>query len=328
MRAFDHTAVESAEAAVAALAASGASASVIAGGADLLSLMKADLAAPSLLIDIKPARALRGVSLTTDGATRIGALTTLADIERDDALAERLPILRAAAREAATPQIRNAATVGGNLMQRTRCWYYRGSYTCWQKGGDTCFARGGQSKYHAIFDQSPCASAHPSDLAPALLALEASVEILSATGQRLIPLEALLRPPDDSRRHEVTLAHGELITAITIPVQPAGSRGVFLKMMDRHAWAYALTSAAVQLAIHDGVVTHARVFLGAVANVPYRAEAAEARVTGQPLTAALAGEAADLAVAGAKPLAHNQYKVALTRELARRGLLLAAGMEW
>lgn len=328
MRAFDHTTVESAEAAVAALAAGGASASLIAGGADLLSLMKADLAAPTLLIDIKPARALRGVSLAADGVTRIGALTTLADIERDDALAGRLPILRAAAREAATPQIRNAATVGGNLMQRTRCWYYRGPYDCWQKGGETCFARTGQNKYHAIVEQSPCVSAYPSDLAPALLALDASIEIVSTTGQRAMPLSALLQPPDDARRQETTLAPGELITAITIPAQPAGSSGAFLKMMDRHAWAYALASAAIQIAIQDGVVTHARVVLGAVANVPYRAEAAETHLVGQPLSHALAGEAADRAVAAAQPLAHNRYKVALARELVRRGLLLAAGMEW
>ena len=328
MRAFEHITVHTADEAASALAAGGASSILIAGGADLLSLMKSDLVAPAHLIDIKPARDLRGVTVESDGSVRIGALTTLADIERDDSLAERLPILRDAVRDAATPQLRNVATVGGNLMQRTRCWYFRGSYTCWQKGGDTCFARGGQNKYHAIFDQSPCVSAHPSDLAPALLALDASISIQAHNGQRTMPLDELLRPPTGERRHETTLAPSEVIVAVTIPPQPDGARGVYLKMMDRHAWAYALASAAAQLAIADGVVTHARIVLGGVANVPYRVERAEAHITGQPLTAEQASAAADLAVAGATPLAHNQYKVPLARELVRRAILLAAGMDW
>ncbi len=328
MRAFDHDTVQSAEEAIAALASGGSSTMLIAGGADLLSLMKSDLVAPARLIDLKPARDLRGISVQPDGSVRIGALTTLTEIERDDALAERLPILRAAVLDAATPQIRNIATVGGNLMQRTRCWYFRGPYTCWQKGGDWCFARGGENKYHAIFDQSPCVSAHPSDLAPALLALDASVAIQGPGGQRVIPLDALLRPPTDERRHETTLEPSELIVAVTIPAQPDGARGAYLKMMERHAWAYALVSAAVQLAIQDNAVTRARVILGGVANIPYRVEAVEAYITGQALTTELAGAAADLAIVGATPLARNQYKVSLARELVRRAVLLAAGMDW
>lgn len=328
MRAFDHTIVHTAAEAAAALASGGQPAMLIAGGADLLSLMKSDLVAPARLIDLKPAHDLRGVTIQPEGSIRIGALTTLADIERDDSLAERLPILRAAVRDAATPQLRNVATVGGNLMQRTRCWYFRGPYTCWQKGGDTCFARGGQNKYHAIFDQSPCVSAHPSDLAPALLALDASVNIQGPNGQRAMPLDELLRPPTDARRHETTLEPSEVIAAVTIPPQSNGARGAYLKMMDRHAWAYALVSAAAQLAIRDGVVTHARIILGGVANAPYRVETVEAHLTGQPLTAELASAAADLAVTGATPLAHNQYKVPLARELTRRAILLAAGMDW
>lgn len=328
MRAFDHSTVQSADEAVAALAASGPSTALIAGGADLLSLMKSDLVAPARVIDLKPARELRGIAIQPDGSVRIGALTTLADIERDDTLAERLPILRAAVLDAATPQIRNVATVGGNLMQRTRCWYFRGPYTCWQKGGNWCYAREGQNKYHAIFDQSPCVSAHPSDLAPALIALDASAIIQGPSGQRVLPLGALLRPPTDERRHETTLEPSELIVAVTIPPQPDGAHGVYLKMMDRHAWAYALVSAAAQLATRDGVITHARIVLGGVANTPHRLETVEAHITGQELTAELASAAADLAIVGATPLEHNQYKVSLARELTRRSILLAAGKEW
>lgn len=328
MRAFDHIAAQSASDAAQALAAHGSGAMLIAGGADALSLLKSDLIAPSLLIDLKPVSALHGITIASDGTVRLGALTTLADIERDTELAERLPILRQAVRDAATPQLRNVATVGGNLLQRTRCWYYRGPYQCWQKGGETCFAREGQNKYHAIFDQGPCVSAHPSDLAPALLALDASVVIQSQSGEHIVLLADFLRPPTDERRREAIIEQDGVVTAVTIPPQPADAHGVYLKMMDRHAWAYALVSAAAQLAVTDGVIAHARVALGSVANVPLRLVKVEAALVGSPMTPTLAQAAADLAVEGATPLAHNRYKIQLARELTRRALLLACGLGW
>lgn len=329
MRAFEHSAVSSAEEAVAALQAeSEGAASLIAGGADLLSLMKAGLAAPTRIIDLKPAHALRGVTLAPDGSTRIGALTTLAEIERHAALAERLPILPAAVRDAATPQLRNMATVGGNLMQRNRCWYFRGPYDCWLKGGQQCFARDGQNKYSAIFDDGPCVAVHPSDLAPALLALEATVEVVGPAGARTLTLPELIAAPTATRRRETTLAADEVIVAVHIPAQPAGARGVYHKLMDRQAWAYALVSAAAQVTLTDGQVERARLALGGVANAPRRAPAAEALLEGQPLTPALAAQAAEKAVEGARPLAHNGYKIQMARELARRAILEAAGMPW
>lgn len=328
MRVFDHTSVSSAREASDALARDGQGAMLIAGGADLLSLMKSDLVAPARLIDLKPARALRGIEKRPDGSVKIGALSTLADIERDAMLAKRLPILRQAVRDAATPQLRNVATAGGNLLQRTRCWYYRGTYTCWQKGGETCFARDGQSKYHAIFEQSPCVSAHPSDLAPALIALDATIIIERGVDERVIPVADLLRPPTAERRREATLEADDVITAILIPQQPTGAHGAYVKMMDRHAWAYALVSAAAQIAVTEGAVSHARVVLGSVANIPYRLERVEAHIIGKPLTASLAAKAADLAITDAAPLRHNRYKVQLARELTRRALLLSAGLDW
>ncbi|HEU5344474.1 MAG TPA: FAD binding domain-containing protein [Ktedonobacterales bacterium] len=329
MRAFEHRTVASAEEAVAALQSGDAgAASLIAGGADLLSLMKADLAAPTQIIDLKPARALQGIQIGPDGATRIGALTTLAEIERDAGLAERLPILPAAVRDAATPQLRNMATVGGNLMQRNRCWYFRGPYECWLKGGDQCFARDGQNKYAAIFDDGPCVAAHPSDLAPALLALEASVEVVGPSGVRTLALSDLISAPTAERRRETTLGPAEVIVAVMIPAQPTGARGVYLKLMDRQAWAYALVSAAAQVTLADGHVARARLALGGVANAPRRALAAEAVVEGQRLTPELAAQVGEQAVHDATPLAHNGYKVQMARELVRRALLQAAGMEW
>lgn len=338
MRAFDHIAVRSTEDAIAALR-DGEPADVsqthsepanklIAGGTDLLTLMKADLIAPARLIDVKPIRSLRYIQLAEDGAIRIGAGATLADIERHAELAARLPILRQAARDAATPQLRAMATVGGNLLQRNRCWYFRGPYDCWLKGGAECFARDGENKYQAIFDEGPCLAVHPSDLAPALVALDATVAIEGPRGARTIAVADLLQPPTEAIRSEHRLGDDELIVAIAIPMQPDGAHGVYLKMMDRAAWAFALVSAAAQLTLRDGQVAQARLVLGGVANTPRRVTAAETLLIGHPLTPALAAQVAEAAVADATPLTHNRYKVAMARELARRALLLAAGMEF
>jgi len=331
MRPFEHLTVHEASEAVSALAEAGEKAGenttrLIAGGTDLLPLLKDGLVAPDRLIDIKPARALRYLAFEDDGSVRIGALTTLAEIERNATLAERLPILPQSVADAATSQLRAMATVGGNLLQRSRCWYFRGPFDCWLKGGDTCYMRNGENKYAAIFEQGPCRSAHPSDLAPALVALDASVTIAGASGVRTVPVAELLAPPTQDDRIEHRLRSGELLTEIHIPAQPSNSHGVYLKAMDRRAWAFALVSAAAQLTLEDGKVTQARLALGGVANVPWRVTAAETLLEGQTLTPDLAAQAAELAIAGAAPLEHNRYKTPLARELARRALLSAAKM--
>ncbi|MGH2487881.1 MAG: FAD binding domain-containing protein [Ktedonobacterales bacterium] len=327
MKVFEHVTAGSVGEAIARLGdAGGGETRVIAGGTDLLTLMKAGLAAPDRLIDIKPAAALRSLRFDDDGTLRIGALTTLARIERDAELATRLPILPAAVRDAATPQLRAMATVGGNLLQRNRCWYFRGEQQCWLKGGDECFARDGANKYMAIFDQSPCVAVHPSDLAPALVALDASVVVEGAAGRRTLAVSELLRPPTDAERNEQRLPTGDLIIEVVVPPQPAEARGVYKKAMDRHAWAFALVSVAAQVAVVDGAVRQARIVLGGVANTPWRVVTAEEALTGKPLTPALAAEAAELAVSGATPLVENGYKVTLARELVRRALLEAAAL--
>ena len=327
MNVFEHLSATTAAEAIALLGDSGSGeAHVIAGGTDLLTLMKEDLASPRRLIDLKPARELRYLRFDDDGTLRIGALTTLAQIERDPDVAQRLPILPASVRDAATPQLRAMATVGGNLLQCNRCWYFRGEWQCWLKGGSECFARPGQNKYMAIFDQSPCVAVHPSDLAPALVALDASVVIEGASGRRTVAVSELLQPPTEARRSESVLPAGDLIVEVSVAPQPSGARGVYKKAMDRHAWAFALASVAAQIALEDGVVRHARVALGGVSNTPWRARAAEDALVGQQLTPERAREAAALCVEGAQPLAHNAYKVTLARELVRRALLEAAGL--
>jgi xanthine dehydrogenase YagS FAD-binding subunit len=329
MRAFDHITATNADEALALLGAEpNARTKLIAGGTDLLTLMKEGLAQPARLIDLKPARSLRYLRFEADGTLRVGALATLADIERDATLAARLPILHQAVRDAASPQLRALATVAGNLLQENRCWYYRGPYDCWLKGGEECFARGGANKYHAIHLHGPCVAVHPSDLAPALVALDAQVVIQGSGGARTQLVADLLAPPTPERRSLHTLATDELIVEVRVPAQPPQARGVYLKAMDRQAWAFALVGAAAQLTISDGRIERARLVLGGVANVPWRVRAAEERLTGQKLTPERAAEVAVQAVAGATPMAHNSYKIALARELARRALLSAAAMEW
>jgi xanthine dehydrogenase YagS FAD-binding subunit len=335
MHPFDHASAASPEQAVALLGVEvapdapydAAPTRLIAGGTDLIPLMRERLAAPTLLIDLKPIRQLRAIRREPDGTIVVGGLATLADLERDPVIAAELPILAAAVRDAATPQLRNAATVGGNLLQRNRCWYFRGEPRCWLKGGDECFARAGRNDHHAVLGTraGPCLAVHPSDLAPALVALDAAVTAHGPRGERTLPVAELLQPPTDAARIEHRLTPDELIVAVRVPPQPAGSRGVYLKAMERAAWSFALASAAAQLTLRDGRVERARLVLGGVAAVPWRVPEAEALLEGQPLTPELAARAAARAVAGAAPLAHNAYKVPLARELARRALLQAAG---
>jgi len=325
MQTFDHIPASDAREALDQLS-QGEKTHVIAGGTDLLPLMKEGLLAPARLVDLKPARALRYLRFEADGALRMGALTTLADIERSPEIAARLPILVQAARDAATPQLRALATVGGNLLQRPRCWYFRGQFDCWLKGGAECFARDGQNQYSAVFDGGHCVAVHPSDLAPALEALEALLTLQGPSGARTLPVADFFASPEEHHRVEHRLRPGELITEIVVPRQPAGTRGVYLKLMERQAWAFALASAAVALTLREGQVELARLVLGGVANIPWRTRAAEQALEGQVLTPELAAQVAERALADAHPLAHNGYKVRMARELLRRAILQAADL--
>jgi xanthine dehydrogenase YagS FAD-binding subunit len=332
MRPFEHLSAASAEEAIERLTERrDGETRLIAGGTDLLTLMKAGLASPARLIDLKPASELRGLLLGTDGALAIGALTTLAALERASSqLVAGFPVYRLLAqsiRDAATPQLRAMATVGGNLLQQYRCWYYRDGLNCWLAGGAECFARDGQNQYHAFFQQGPCVAAHPSDLAPALIALDASVMIQGQSGESEVLVEDLLAAPTDNRRVAHTLGQGKIITRINIPAPAPAARGAYLKAMDRQAWSFALASVATRLTLEGDVIREARIVLGGVANTPWRAPEAEAALVGQPMTRELAAQAARLAVQGAAPLSLNGYKVRLARELTRRAILLASGRE-
>jgi xanthine dehydrogenase YagS FAD-binding subunit len=298
----------------------------LAGGTDLLTLMKAEIASPKQLVDIKRLDELpRGVIAETNGTT-IGALTTLADIELSATLQERYPVLAQAAALAATPQLRNMATIGGNLLQRPRCWYFRHAhFQCWLKGGDECHARDGENQQHAIFDQSPCVAAHPSDLPSALVALDAELRLRGPLGERTLSVEEFFTLPQENHRQETQLGTDELILSIHIPTLPQNTKGIYLKAMDRKVWAFALVGVAARLTMQEDAVTDARLVLTGVAPVPWRLHAAEQQLTGSRLDVSAIAQVAELALSEACPLQHNGYKVPLARNLIRRALQTLMG---
>jgi xanthine dehydrogenase YagS FAD-binding subunit len=210
------------------------------------------------------------------------------------------------------------ATVGGNLLQRPRCWYFRHEHlNCWLKGGEECPAYAGQNQLHALFGGGPCYAVHPSDLAPALLALDAQVRLRGSAGERMIPLEELFALPVADRRTETTIAPDELLTALVLPPLAAGTHSLYLKAMDRKVWSFALVSVAARLRVVQGRIEEARLVLGGVAPIPYRVAAAEALLVGQSTSEETFTRAAEAALAGARPLAHNGYKVPLALNLIR-----------
>lgn len=297
----------------------------LAGGTDLLTLMKADVTAPDQLVDIKRVAELpRGISTQGKGLT-LGTLTTLAEIEQSDLLRSRYPLLCEAAAQAATPQLRNMATIGGNLLQRPRCWYFRNHrFACWLKDGDDCPAYEGENQHHALFGGGPCYAVHPSDLASALVALDASVRLRGPKGERVIALADFFALPTADRRQETTIAADELLLAVELPPLPPGTRSTYVKAMDRKVWAFALVGVAAVLQITDGTVTDARLVLSGVAPIPWRVNAAEQALIGQPVANLPIDQIAQIALQGAEPLRHNHYKVPLAHSLIQQALTTLA----
>lgn len=298
-----------------------AGATVMAGGTDLLGLMKDGIAAPERIVDIRAVEPLQGWSRTKGKGLRIGALMTLAELERSADLARLLPIVGEALRPAATLQLREMGTVGGNLLQRNRCWYFRDeAYPCWLKGGVRCFAVDGDNRQHAILGAEDCVAVSPSDLAPALIAYDATVSLNGARGSRTMPLIDVFVTPHGRVRREHAITTDEIMVDVRVPENALARRGAFEKAMERKAWSFALVSVAASVKIIGGVARDARVVLGGVAPVPWRARDAEKLLEGRPLDDAACQAAADAALERAEPLKDNGYKVPLARELVRRTL--------
>ena len=308
--------------AVKALAAPGARAH--AGGTDLLGCLRDGVFDAKTVVSLSGLAELTGISATKDGGLRIGALTTLAEIARHPGIAKGWPALAGGAASAASPQLRNQGTLGGNLCQRPRCWYFRGDFRCARKGGDTCFAASGENAYHALFGGSGCWVVHPSDTASPLVALQATVQVTGPKGTRSLPVEKLFVLPAVDLTRETVLAPGELITEVRLPAPLPGGKGLYRKVRARGAWDFALGGVALALSVKDGKVASARVVLSGVAPVPWRVPEVEKLLAGKALDAKLAAEAAGLAVKGAEPMDGNGYKVALVKGAVEEALLALA----
>ena len=300
----------------------------IAGGQDLLTTMKDYTSRPARIVNLKNIPGLNKITLTARGLT-IGALVTLTELEEHEGVRQSFPGLAEAAHSIATPQIRNLGTVGGNLCQRPRCWYFRlEEVICLKKGGSECYAASGENKYNAIIAGGPSYIVHPSDLAPMLLALGARVTAVGARGRRVIPLDKFFTLPGEGNiRRENVLQNNEIITEIFVPASPLATRSTYLKFKERESLDFALASvaAAVQLAPNK-TVRAARIVLGGVAPIPWRVPDAEKYLVGKALNAEVLAEAGKIALAGAKPLEKNAYKVPLTQTLVRRAVAKAAGV--
>lgn len=324
MRPFEHVNAPDIQTAITLL--SEASTEAIAGGTDLLGELKERIKNPKRLVNLKTIPKLSEIRYDPKAGLKIGALATLSEIERRPVIREKFSVLAQAASSVATLQLRNMGTVGGNLCQKPRCWYYRNAlFPCWLKGGEKCFAEDGENKYHAIFRANRCHAVHPSDLAPALIALGATVRVVAADLDGEISLEELYTKPTASRRQMTILGPDELIVEVRVPRPKDGSGGVYLKVMERQSWAFALVSVAAQLSCEGERIADARLVLGGVAAIPWRAKDSERILTGQRFSEELAERAAEAAVAGAQPLRDNEYKVSLAKALVKRALRLLAG---
>jgi xanthine dehydrogenase YagS FAD-binding subunit len=299
---------------------------VKAGGIDLLDLLKENLLAPAKIVSLKDITDLATIAEQA-GDLRIGSMVTLANLSADPLVRSRHPALADAGQNSASPQIRNVATVGGNLLQRPRCWYFRAAeYHCLRKGGGHCFAISGENQYHAIFDNQACAIVHPSTIATALVALDARIELRNAEGAtRNVLLEEFFVSPSQDLHRENDLKPFEILSAILLPPQPIGLRMAHLKQGEKDSFDWPLADVAVALDFNgEGSCTRAAVILGAAAPVPHRAKAAERVLVGKRVGESVAREAASAALTGATPLGKNAYKIPLFETLVRRAILKAA----
>ena len=301
----------------------------LAGGQDMLTSMKEYIVRPVRVVNLKGIRGLDRIESDTRGGLRIGALVTLAQLEEHPLVHKSFPGLAEAAHSVASPQIRNLGTVGGNLCQRPRCWYYRlEEVICLKKGGSECYAAKGENKYNAILGGGPSYIVHPSDLAPMLVALGASVSVTGADGKRVIPLDKFFTLPSEGNiQRENVLRNDEIITSIEVPASTLAAHSTYLKFKERESLDFAISSvaAAVELGANKGV-KQARIVLGGVAPIPWRAHKAESYLTGKTLSNDALAEAARLALDGAQPLEKNAYKIPLTQTLVRRALMKAGGV--
>ena len=295
---------------------------VLAGGLDTFDWFKDRNKRRQVVVDLSGVEALRGVKKAADGGLEIGAATTLTDVANDAAVKESFRLLSQAAALVASPQIRNQGTLGGNVSQDTRCWYYRSGWTCYRAGGNICYADTPTAinREHALFDANRCVAVNPSDTAPALIALDAQMVIRSSAGERVVNAQNYFIGPSVDITRMTVLRPGELLTAIRIPAMWAGAEFYFEKIRERQVWDFPLVNIAAALKVSSGTIRESRVVVNAVAAHPMRLNAVEDAIAGKPRNEETAAMAGDLAVRGARPLAHNGYKIPLVKNLVKRAI--------
>ena len=303
----------------------GADAWVLAGGMDTFDWLKDRSKRVPVVVDLSQVSELRGIK-EVDGGLEIGALTTLTTVATHPVVQAKFGLLSEAAGLVASPQIRNQGTLGGNVSQDTRCWYYRSGWTCYRAGGNICYADTPTAinREHAILQADRCVAVSPSDTAPALIALEASMVIRSVGGERTVAAEEYFVGPDINITRMTVLRPGELLTAIRIPGTWAGAQFYFEKVRDRQVWDFPLVNVASALRANGGTITQARIAVGAVAATPVRLTSVESAIAGKPRNEETAELAGRLAIEGAQPLRYNGYKIPLMRNLVKRAIRAAA----
>jgi xanthine dehydrogenase YagS FAD-binding subunit len=311
-----------------AFAAATAGARFLAGGTTLVDLLKLDVERPRAVVDVT-SLPLSRIELLPDGGVRVGAMVRNSDMADDELIRTRYPLLSQAILAGASAQVRNMATTGGNLLQRTRCYYFRDTASPCNKRepGSGCPAIDGCNRIHAVLGGSDaCIATHPSDMCVALAALDAVVRLKGVRGERTVPLTDFHLLPGDRPDRESVVESAELITAVDIPAVPFATRSIYLKVRDRQSYAFALASAAVALDVIDGVVREARIALGGIATKPWRAREAERILAGRRADRPAFEAAADAALAGAVPRAHNAFKIPLAKRTLVRALTRAGAL--
>jgi xanthine dehydrogenase YagS FAD-binding subunit len=298
----------------------GQSAAIAGGGSDLLGMVKERLVTPDVLVHL---RSIRGMDQVTEerGQVKIGGLITLDALSQHPLIHSKYAVLAEAAAQVGTPQIRNAGTLAGNVAQRPWCWYYRNGFPCFKNGGKQCFSVNGENEFHAIFGGGPSFIVHPSDTAPALVALDAKFRIAGPARERTVSAADFFQLPKVDPARENVLAHDEVLAEVLIPAAREGVRSSYHKILDRESWTHAVVSVAMALEMNGGVCRNARVVLGGVAPIPWRLPKVEAMLTGQRVTEELAARAGEAALEGAQPLAKNGYKIPLTKAVVKRTAL-------
>jgi xanthine dehydrogenase YagS FAD-binding subunit len=293
------------------------------GGSDLLALVKERIISPDVIVNLKTMTNQNQVGRSASGLT-IGGQTTLDALSRHDAIRRDYAVLAEAAGSVATPQIRNVGTIAGNVCQRPWCWYYRNGFQCYKAGGNQCFSFAGENQHHAIFGGGPSYIVHPSDTAPALVALGATFRIVGPGGERRVPAASFFVSPRQNVTQENVLTNDEVLVSIDLPAAKPNTKSTYHKVLDRQTWTHAVVSAAIVLEMDQQVCRTASIVLGGVAPIPWRLPQVEQMLAGQRITEDLAARAATAAVADARALSKNAYKIPLTKGVVRRTLLQLA----